>query len=524
MLYEKQTWVDNETPVDAEHLNHIEEGVAALSEGKVSLDEVVKALDGGGVNIVAGATWANGYFYASGGDASESNEYFGMYMRCSEYFNAKPGTVYRAKLRVPLVYDINNDKKAKLMLLEYDSAKQFLVRNLTNLDHASMTKTDDGYSGIVETTVSDNTYYIKIAVTTYGESPESWFKLYSVADSPYGQKLLPFVTEADNGKILAVVDGGYELTKPVNGSVVGDEYEGDCTRFSSTMRGLDRVDPFLFFTDPHLLQGQNYETRYSEYISSVEMYYDATPTAFIVCGGDWYGADDSYDQACYKSGRASARMRNNFNNCHLVIGNHDTNQSGVNDSGASVSGILTPETVRNLWNPGREANYYSFDGVYAKYYVLDTFGEGHSNTEYTRSQIAWLGNKLKDDDAENSAIFMHIGFTSNDGTFKPGTFVIANHTSKILQMCAAYNSASQTTVNDAQYDFSGCTGKVRFVLSGHTHHDHLDETTGIPVIATAELKKDGVPTFDLCIADYDNLKLHMVRIGSGEDRVVNMAT
>lgn len=32
MVYEKQTWVDNQTPVDAEHLNHIEDGVAALSE------------------------------------------------------------------------------------------------------------------------------------------------------------------------------------------------------------------------------------------------------------------------------------------------------------------------------------------------------------------------------------------------------------------------------------------------------------------------------------------------------------
>lgn len=32
MAYEKQTWVDNQTPVDAEHLNHIEDGVAALSE------------------------------------------------------------------------------------------------------------------------------------------------------------------------------------------------------------------------------------------------------------------------------------------------------------------------------------------------------------------------------------------------------------------------------------------------------------------------------------------------------------
>lgn len=30
MAYEKQTWIDNETPLDAEHMNHIEEGISAL--------------------------------------------------------------------------------------------------------------------------------------------------------------------------------------------------------------------------------------------------------------------------------------------------------------------------------------------------------------------------------------------------------------------------------------------------------------------------------------------------------------
>lgn len=47
MAYEKQTWVDNETPVDAEHLNHIEAGVAALSE---EIDDL-KENGGAGVEV-----------------------------------------------------------------------------------------------------------------------------------------------------------------------------------------------------------------------------------------------------------------------------------------------------------------------------------------------------------------------------------------------------------------------------------------------------------------------------------------
>lgn len=35
MAYVKQTWVDLETPLDAEHMNHIEEGVNQLS-GKIA--------------------------------------------------------------------------------------------------------------------------------------------------------------------------------------------------------------------------------------------------------------------------------------------------------------------------------------------------------------------------------------------------------------------------------------------------------------------------------------------------------
>ena len=33
MTYIKQTWVDDVTPLDAEHMNHMEEGIAAAKAG-----------------------------------------------------------------------------------------------------------------------------------------------------------------------------------------------------------------------------------------------------------------------------------------------------------------------------------------------------------------------------------------------------------------------------------------------------------------------------------------------------------
>ena len=38
--YIKQTWIDGETPVDAEHLNHLEEGVAAAHKAIAELPEI----------------------------------------------------------------------------------------------------------------------------------------------------------------------------------------------------------------------------------------------------------------------------------------------------------------------------------------------------------------------------------------------------------------------------------------------------------------------------------------------------
>ena len=51
MAYAKQTWVDGVTPLDAEHLNHMEQGISQLSEGKVSLP---KAEDGTAIPGTAG--------------------------------------------------------------------------------------------------------------------------------------------------------------------------------------------------------------------------------------------------------------------------------------------------------------------------------------------------------------------------------------------------------------------------------------------------------------------------------------
>lgn len=45
MAYKKQTWVDLETPLDAEHMNHIEDGIGSISAAKLNNREMAYALE-----------------------------------------------------------------------------------------------------------------------------------------------------------------------------------------------------------------------------------------------------------------------------------------------------------------------------------------------------------------------------------------------------------------------------------------------------------------------------------------------
>lgn len=47
-LYNKTNWVDNKTPVNAENLNNIENGISNLYANSISLSEI---LGGSGINV-----------------------------------------------------------------------------------------------------------------------------------------------------------------------------------------------------------------------------------------------------------------------------------------------------------------------------------------------------------------------------------------------------------------------------------------------------------------------------------------
>ena len=139
----------------------------------------------------------------------------------------------------------------------------------------------------------------------------------------------------------------------------------------------------------------------------------------------------------------------------------------------------------------------------------------------------WLAKRLKEDDADNAFLLYHNGFTKYgipSYPVGPNGYQLSAITTNVLKLCEAYNNGTSITLNGKTYNFAGCTGCVRFILSGHIHEDAVETHYGIPVVSTAYMRElESTPTFDLCLADYDNAVLHMVRVGSGTDREVALA-
>lgn len=322
------------------------------------------------------------------------------------------------------------------------------------------------------------------------------------------------------------------------GKIEGTDIEQTCIRFANLLYGTDKAESFIFCTDPHVCNPPDYdaENKMLTNFGILKTYYDATPTNFVVCGGDWLndiGNGQTNEDACYKLGRAASWMRANFDRFYTAIGNHEDNYPyGAAYEGAgryTVESGLSMETIRNLMLPNEQELYYSFDGAQTKFYVMNS-GDVESDlqmTDYRWGQVAWLAERLKEDDAENSALVIHAGLTRNPDN--SAQWILANLSENLLKLCQAYNNNAAITLDGAAYDFVGCKGCVRFMLAGHVHDADCVETHyDIPVILTYNMDRHGYdysnPVFDLCLADYDAKVMNMVRVGGlGTDREIPLA-
>ena len=275
----------------------------------------------------------------------------------------------------------------------------------------------------------------------------------------------------------------------------------------------NNFESFVFFSDPHCFDG-DYEEKMRKMISTVEKYYNSTSTDYVLCGGDWLGNSDTLATASYKLGlvKGFGKSMLGGDNFYNIVGNHDYNYQGTP--------TFTYEQIGNYWYSGDKC-YYTIKRKNCNYYALDTGVDNDDTiTAYRMAQLKWLCQQLLEDDAPHSTIFMHIAFY-----YPNSTPTISGMGEKVGAIIEAYNGRSSITLDGSAYNFASCYGKIDMVLCGHVHAD-VEITLGnvpcVSVINTGKSNSDGA-SFDLVLVDYDNEVMHMVRVGSGNDRDISLA-
>ena len=303
-----------------------------------------------------------------------------------------------------------------------------------------------------------------------------------------------------------------------------DDIGGSIESYSSLFKnGSEDVDAFLFFTDPHIFEHTVLENKMELAIGTLEYVFNNCSAEFVLCGGDWLQASDTQDEACYKLGRINGIMRAKFGeNYYPIIGNHDTNYQGKTDLNAEPNtGKLPQTTLDNLWFSKYGKAYYDFKTLRTRYYVFDTGTDWQTAmTDYRWEQVDWFANKLIENDDSHSVIALHIfsnQFTAADFDTDPKIQLLSENLTLVAQ---AYNSRTTITLNGETYNFTGKTGKVSYMICGHSHYDKVTTYNNIPVIMTVNAGYN--PNFDLLYVDYDNALLSAVRVGSGSNRSMSI--
>ena len=378
---------------------------------------------------------------------------------------------------------------------------------------------------------------------TLGARPDDFVVLYWVYYNRYGGKILESYAAIDyNDK-----KGSYMLSDEFQRDDFNASYHTGakdfytvCKRYSSLFNGdeinnvvtVNRCEAFLWFTDPHLFTAHTdigSESMMEEYVSQIQKYYNSTPTSFVLCGGDWLGNSDVPEMACYKMGYIDGIRRSMFDKLYMLVGNHDTNYQGKKDANSErYTTRLSRVAIRNLWYRDTGRAYYDFNGVNTHFYCFDTGIENQALTydnNYGYEQAAWFAENLTKERFAHVAIAVHI---YSYRTIPTGAVPddVQPLTRLLLQISSAYNRRSEISVNGKNYNFADATGRVEFMLAGHSHADYTLVDSGIPIIATLDCGNNqsykADCSFDLVFVDYDNRKIKCIRAGVGEDREINL--
>lgn len=354
-----------------------------------------------------------------------------------------------------------------------------------------------------------NAAYFRIGITTTAERVISdvteitnnvTVDLYSIVADLYDK-----ATIKDYATDSCDLKGKIDITSGV------DEF---CALYENV---AGKTEAFLFFSDCHIYTSQNIDGS-DGMLTAIQKVHNSIPSKFVVDGGDILQNNDTRAVACAKLSKYSGKCKYLFDKCYRALGNHDTNYQGVDSTGTANTGILSNSAITALLFEEYGKNYYSFSGSNTKFWVLDSGTDWNNDIDqYRETQLMWLAEELANDNSENKAIITHIYF--NEG---------AEHTFglEIKKIVAAFNTRGTYSIGSSnEVSFASATGKIKFVLCGHTHVDMNDVIGGTtPVICIKKALSGNNYAFDAILVDYDANVINCVRFGDGDSRKFSLTT
>ncbi len=273
---------------------------------------------------------------------------------------------------------------------------------------------------------------------------------------------------------------------------------------------------FLFYSDAHWNYGSQMSPRLLKYL------YKHTGMTKTNFGGDIVNNEGTdYDTMAYLWDWRN--QLKDLPNHHSVVGNHDDgNPNTIFDENYVYGFLLAPEETPDVVRGDRGLYYYiDHSPEKTRYLYLDTAYKGMDENQQNFITQALLTTPEGWHIVAVSHIWYDIDYTTN-------TIGNLNDDAQIaLAMFDNYNSRNG--------EFADCGGWVEFCIGGHTHMDYDGtSTTGIPIVLVETDSKHTRSGFSYntgttneasvngIVADYDNHKIYVVRIGRGESREITV--
>lgn len=269
-------------------------------------------------------------------------------------------------------------------------------------------------------------------------------------------------------------------------------------------------ESFFFVTDPHpYYVSDNAQIR--KFYATIAKSFYQIPSGFLVSGGDWLTDGMTQDEACEALGYITGVMEHiTSGKFYPLLGNHDMNIFGDGEDPTLSYGAII-----NAMFPVQGSAYYHFNGRSTSFYAIDT-GSDHNTVmdAYRIAEMKWLADALTRDNSPHIAILEHIYCTTS---FSSLHYV----SSAVNDIIAAYNGRTTYTIDGSTYDYSTATGRIEFILAGHTHKEYADYTdSGVAVVVCDRALTRSMIGYDILLVDYENREIKVLRSNTGAVRTL----